>query len=263
MWKIYIVLFLMLGICFSCGWQLKADADVDGQCDIVIERFDQIETHYLSTGDRSALQQMQTIYPAQTRLLIEDMLCIGRVNEADINHRFRQFFSDTTLQCLLRDVENEFSVMSDVEQELRSAFGRLQKVLPQVPTPQFYAQIGSFDQSIVVDGDRVGVSLDKYLGSDYPFYVSHYGKAERRMMTRRMIVPDCIAFYVLSRYPAVQTDRSALERDVRRGKIQWVANQLVGRRAFSNRQVAMVEQYMKSHRHLSMEQLLLSRDVLQ
>lgn len=259
--KIYLVLFLMLGMCLGCGWQLKSDADNDVCKDVVIERFDQIENLYLATGDRSALQQMQTAFPVQTRLLIEDVLCIGRVNDEHINSRFRYFFSDSTLQRLLRDVEREFSNMADVERDLRHAFARLQKELPDVPIPQVYAQIGSFDQSIVVMDDMVAVSLDKYLGADYPFYVSHYGMEERRLMTRQMIVPDCIAFYVLSRFPS--ECHSAGERNVRRGKIQWVANQIVGCKAFDNQHVTMVDRYMKSHRRLSMEQLLSSKDVLQ
>ena len=36
--------------------------------------------------------------------------------------------------------------------------------------PEVYTQVGAFDQSIIVANDMLGISLDKYLGADYPLY---------------------------------------------------------------------------------------------
>jgi hypothetical protein len=61
----------MLG-CISCEWQLRLD-----ESDIAVDRYDRIQSLYLTTSDFSALQQMNTVYPMQTRTLIEDILRIG------------------------------------------------------------------------------------------------------------------------------------------------------------------------------------------
>ena len=93
----------MLG-CIGCEWQLKSDeADVE----IAVDRYDRIQSLYLTTGDFSALQQMNTAYPTQTRTLIEDVLRIGKVNESDINTKFLRFYQDSTLQMLINEAEQQ------------------------------------------------------------------------------------------------------------------------------------------------------------
>ena len=59
---------------------------------IAIDRYDRIQSLYLTTGDFSALQQMNTVYPMQTRTLIEDVLRIGKVDDPETNSRFFRFF---------------------------------------------------------------------------------------------------------------------------------------------------------------------------
>ena len=221
MGKIYGLLVALMLLCISCQWQLKPnDADAEEQ-HVSIQRYDRIESLYLTTGDYSALQQMNTVYPTQTRMLLEDVLQLGKVNDRDINSKFLFFFQDCTLQMMLSDVQHEFADMDDVNQELTAAFERLKSELPGMEVPVIYAQIGSFDQSIVVGNNSLGISLDKYLGSDYPFYVTHYSEEQRKLMVRSMIVPDCLAFYILSLYPLpYKYQQLQRERDHHMGKIQ-------------------------------------------
>ena len=257
MGKIYGLLVALMLLCISCQWQLKPnDADAEEQ-HVSIQRYDRIESLYLTTGDYSALQQMNTVYPTQTRMLLEDVLQLGKVNDRDINSKFLFFFQDSTLQMMLSDVQHEFADMDDVNQELTAAFERLKSELPGMEVPVIYAQIGSFDQSIVVGNNSLGISLDKYLGSDYPFYVTHYSEEQRKLMVRSMIVPDCLAFYILSLYPLPYKDQqSQRERDYHMGKIQWVVNQMTERTVFSNEYVIEVANYMKSNSKVSIAQLL-------
>jgi hypothetical protein len=244
-------------VCFSCQWQLKpTDADTENHS-AGIQRYDRIESLYLTTGDFSALQQMNTAYPMQTRMLIEDVLCLGQVNDADINTKFLYFFQDSTLQHMLSDVQRQYANIDDLDEELTTAFARLHDELPDLELPAVYAQIGSFDQSIIVGTGTLGISLDKYLGEDYPFYQEHYTEEQRRMMVRSMIVPDCLAFYILSQYPMSHIKQEQQhERDYHMGKIQWTVNQLVGRQVFDNEHVKKIDEYMKLHPSISIRKLL-------
>ena len=56
--------------------------------------------------------------------------------------------------------------------------------------------------------------------------------------------------------------KAEIHRELRAGKIQWVANQIVGRRAFRNPEVDAIDRYMKSNRHKSIQQLLNSHDAI-
>ena len=255
--KVYFLLVVIMLICLGCEWRLKSNEEVSSEQLVSIERYDRIESLYLTTGDYSALLQMNKSYPMQTRTLIEDVLQLGQVNEPDINLKFLHFFRDSTLQRLISDVQEQYADIDDLNKELTDAFVQLRKAIPSVELPQVYAQIGSFDQSIIVGHRMLGISLDKYLGADYPFYVEHYTERQRSMMTRSMITPDCLGFYLLSLYPMpAKEDLTQKERDMHMGKIQWVVNQVTERHIFDNSRVSMVDSFMKRNKGMNMEQLL-------
>jgi len=245
----------------GCQWQLRPAEQEADNSHVSIQRYDRIESLYLTTGDYSAMQQMNTYFPTETRMLIEDMLLLGHIDDSDINTRFLYFFQDSTLQRMLSDVQQQYADMDDLNEELSAAFQRLRQQLPAVELPRVYAQIGSFDQSIVVSAGSLGISLDKYLGEDYPFYVSHYTDEQRHLMTRSMIVPDCLAFYILSLYP-LSMQSPQRQRDRHMGSIQWVVNRLADRKVFDNPHVSAVEQYVRHHAGISIDELLNSYSVI-
>ena len=167
----------MLG-CISCEWQFLSD----NEGEVVVERYDRIQSLYLTTGDFSALQQMNTAYPMQTRTLIEDVLRIGQVNDQQINTKFLRFYQDTTLQALIAEAEQQYANMDDINRELTSAFQYLRDNIPGLEAPEVYAQIGALDQSVIVGNNVIGVCLDKYLGSDYPLYQKpEYGYTKEQL----------------------------------------------------------------------------------
>ena len=260
--KVYYLLLAVLLGCISCEWQLKSFDDQD--VTVVVDRYDRVQSLYLTTGDFSALQQMNTVYPQQTRTLIEDVLRIGKVNDQQINTIFLRFYQDSTLQTLISDSEQQYANMDDINQQLTEAFSYLKDQIPNLEVPNVYAQIGSLDQSVIVGNGAIGICLDKYLGEDYPLYHREdygYSAEQRQMMTRRYITPDCVGFFLLSLYP-MPMDRplSQKERDTHIGKIQWVVNQAMGEDVFRSAFTKKVADYMKRNKHLGVDQLLRNND---
>lgn len=257
--KIYALFLAVMLVCFGCEWRLRG-SDNDSETVVNVERYDRIQSLYLTTGDFSALQQMNTSYPQQTRTLIEDVLKIGQVNDPEINVKFLNYFQDTTLQALIASAEQEYASMDDIDKDLSEAFGRLKDMLSDLEIPQVYAQIGSLDQSIIVGNGLLGISLDKYLGKDYPLYLREdygYLDEQRNAMTREFIVPDCIGFYLLSLYPMPNDhELTQLERDMYIGKVQWVVNQAMNKQVFNTLYTRNVGHFMKSHPNVTTDQLL-------
>ena len=253
--KIYFILVVMMLGCIGCEWQLRFD-----ETEVAVERYDRIQSLYLTTSDFSALQQMNTDYPMQTRTLIEDVLRIGKVNDPQINTKFLRFYQDSTLQVLINEAEQQYANMDDINEDINNAFQFLKKELPGMEIPEVYAQIGSLDQSIIVGNGMIGICLDKYLGTEYELYLRpEYGYSldQRRMMQRQYIVPDCIGFYLLSLYP-MPFDKpiSQAERDVHMGRIQWVVNKSLGKDVFRNIYVEKVDRFMSRNKNMKVEQLL-------
>ena len=252
-------------VCSSCEFKLKANDDEDDPSNIKVERYDRLESRYVITGDFSALQQMNTEYPIETRTLVEKMLRIGDVSDHDISERFLRFYQDSTLQTLVNDVELEYPNMDDINQGLRNAFENLREWIPNIPLPRVYTQIGALDQSIVVGDQTIGISLDKYMGAKYPIYKEfNYSSEQLETMNRSYIVPDCISFYLTSLYPLKNYDtRTQLERDLHMGKVMWVTNKALGSEIFDTDYIRMINRYMKKHPNVTIAQLLESDDYRQ
>ncbi len=188
-------MLLSLLVCVGCQFKWTDDNKSDDRL-IKIERFDRLEYRYLTVGDYSALQQMSTEFPFETRTLIEKVLKIGQITDPDINSKFLKFYQDTTLQTIISSVQSKYSNINDIQKELSIAFARLEQQIPNLQIPKVYTQISALDQSIVAGDGKIGISLDKYLGEDYPIYNKYYIKQQRKQMTRDNIIPDCLMFYL-------------------------------------------------------------------
>ena len=244
----------------GCEFHLKPDTKDGEKTKLVVNRYDRLESTYLTTGDFSALQQMNTGYPMETRTLIEDVLKLGEVNDPEINTKFLNFYQDTALQSMISEIQTQYSDMEDVNKQLNETFSRLTNLVPDIPIPTVYAQIGALDQSVVVGNQSIGISLDKYLGSDYSLYKRFYTPDQRKNMNRQAIVPDCLSFYILSLYPLKDFDTSSqLERDMHMGKIQWVTNRAMKKNVFNNNYVKTVGSYMR-RTGVAVEDLLKEND---
>ena len=247
----------------SCDFKLKPfDEEVADTLEVRIQRYDRIESLYLTTGDFSALQQMSTDYPVETRTLIERVLNLGNIDDANINSKFLSFFQDSLLQTIISDAELQYANMDDLNKQLTNAIHKLKTWIPDLKIPMIYAQISSLDQSIVVGDVSVGICLDKYLGENYPLYKKFYTEEQRKTMQRSYIVPDFLCFYLLSLYQLPNfREASQRERDIHLARIQWVANKVMGNRFFDTENINMIDRYMVAHPEISISQLLAEMDL--
>ncbi|MBR1469239.1 MAG: gliding motility protein GldB [Prevotella sp.] len=243
--------------CTSCQFKLDKAEDDKADETLAIERFDRLQCRYFTTGDYAALQQMNTQYPTETRTLIENFLQLGEVNDPDINSRLLSFYQDSVLQQVLSEVQLQYADMSDVSQSLSNAFQKMRRLMPNVPTPHVYTQIGALSQSIIVSDTVIGISLDKYLGEDYQPYAPFFDEEERQTMTRANIVPDCVLFYLLSVFPLKDFEnRTYEEREDHLGRVMWATNQIVGKTHFKTPEVKKAAEYVRQHPHTSVLKML-------
>lgn len=256
-WVVSTGVLLIHLMCVNCSSSTERNVARDSIANISIGRLDILQSTYVLSGDYSALQQMSLLYPTETRTLVEDVLRLGHVTDRDINTTFLQFYQDSVTLRFVQDSENAFSDVSDLEKQLRSSFNRLHDMLPDLPVPSFYAQIGALRESIVVNDTKIGISLEKYLGYDYPLYIRFFSSPQRMLMQRSQIVPDCLVFYLLSRYGLSNFEsRDQWERDMHFAKIQWVVNRCFDTPLFHSQYINKVDDYMKRHRRTQVVSLL-------
>ncbi len=115
----YIVILAIVLLSSACEFKFKPNEEGEA-VPLSVQRYDRLESRYLTTGDFSALQQMNTDYPIETRTLIEKMLQLGTITDANISNRFLMFYQDSTLQSLIADAEAEFANMEDINEQLKN-----------------------------------------------------------------------------------------------------------------------------------------------
>ena len=260
----HLIILLLSSLSWTaCNYKLKPfDEVINDTLEVKIHRYDRMESLYLTTGDFSALRQMSTDYPNETRTLIERVLRLGSVEDPDINSKLLTFFQDSTLQTIIQDAELQYANMDDLNAQLTDAFHQLGDWLPGIKVPLVYAQISALDQSIIVGDESVGICLDKYLGSDYPLYSKFYDSEQRKTMKRKYVVPDFLGFYLVSLYPLENFhEASQSELDLHFAKALWVVNKLMDEKLYDNQYVRNVDLFMAKHPKVSIEDLLKMRSI--
>ena len=222
MQKILLILLSIftLSACQNDGQ--KAFIREEGQ--IEIYRYDRLQYEASLSNSVAAIQKMNIESPRATKILIEDVLGLGSVNSPNINERVRDYYKDSVLTQVMMDVREQFKDLSDLEVQFTKAFKRLKKELPDLVVPRIYTQVSALNQSVVVADSLLGISLDKYLGEDYPIYKRYYYAFQRKTMNQDRILPDCFTFYLVSQYPFAWDwgHRSLFDIIMYRGKIAWV-----------------------------------------
>lgn len=220
---------LFLVLLFSCkGLEGGKDARR------AIVRFDKLQYEYVEFGSFDAMRSMNTVYLPMYKLLVEDVLELGTVSGDNTNVAFKEFFSDSTLIRLGNDVEEKFDDLSGLEENLDAAFRRLEREVPGIELPVVYTQLSALNESIVVGDSVLGISLDKYMGENYPLYKLFYYPYQRRAMNPDRILHDCVFAFLRSEFPFRRGNAYDLaDFIVYNGILEFVTSKLTGEN-FSN-----------------------------
>lgn len=227
--KIRISLLLMvISMLFaSCGLSTGSDTERKKE-EISVLRYDKLLSEYVRSNSFSAMQKLNMEYRQPTKILIEDVLAIGTVKDDTISQRLQKFYSDSTLLRLLDDVEAKYPDLNEVEKGLTKGFRNLKKEIPDTKVPLIYSQVSAFNESIVLVDTLLGISLDKYMGEDYPLYKRFYYDYQCRSMRPERIVPDCFTFFLMSRYGMDYHEGTCLiDLMMHQGKINYIVKNLL------------------------------------
>ena len=104
--KVIFILVCLVALS-SCHWNGGKSSD-SAELNIKVARYDRLLFEYVTMNNLSALQKMNTDFLQATKLLIEDVLAIGEVDDNKINDRLMEYYADTTLLVLIQDAEEKF-----------------------------------------------------------------------------------------------------------------------------------------------------------
>lgn len=117
----------------------------------------------------------------------------GDINDPIFGEYLTGFCTDRQNNEVYSVVARAYSDFGFIEKDLERAFRHYKWYFPGNPVPGVFTCITGFNRSIITADSVLGISLDRYLGSDSEYYpaLEIYGYIAARMNSWN-IVPDCM-----------------------------------------------------------------------
>lgn len=149
-----------------------------------------------------------------------EVISIGGIQDPGFKEELLKFVTDSVYRRVADSVAFLFNDFSAIETKLEKAFRFYKYYFPMEPLPRIYTQVSGFNQSLVFDEHCIGISLDKYMGTNCIYY-QYLGipSYKRNTMYPERIVPEL--FYALAtfRYPFRSEKNHLLDQIVYQGKL--------------------------------------------
>ncbi|MEG1748588.1 MAG: gliding motility protein GldB [Tannerellaceae bacterium] len=206
----------------SCNGQTADSARYASAEPIQIHRFDKEVYRLIDTDDSTLQAQISHQYPQMLAILAQGILNMQTPDAPGFFDKLVNYYSEPTLKGLYRDAVRQYDSIAPLEQELGSGFAWLKDNFPAMQVPAVYMHISGLNQNILVGDSLLSVSIDKYMGADYPLYQDFFYNEQRRKMQPAYIAADCLTGWLLSEYPFEGKENVLLDRMIYEGKIKYL-----------------------------------------
>lgn len=207
---------------FSCNGQSAISADYSQVAPIHIHRFDKDLFRLIDTNDSTLQTQIRQDYRGMLDILGKGVLNQQTPDASGFFDKLVTYYSEPTLKGLYRDAIVRYDVITDIEQTLGSSFAFLQANLPGMQIPVVYMHVSGLNQNVLTGDSLLSLSIDKYMGDNYPLYQDFFYDFQKQKMQRPSIVPDYLTGWLMSEYPFAGKENVLLERMLYEGKIKYL-----------------------------------------
>jgi len=224
-----VFLFLLLIFALVACVPEKRKADIsNSDLEVNIGRFDQDFWAMNSQNMPKALAHLDSLYPDILPVYLEHVVQFGKVEDSVTVVTLQKFFADTSVVHLYTDALHAYENVKPIESDLTQAFRRVHYFFPDKKVPHFYMHVSGLNQSAVVGDGFISLSIDNYLGVDYPLYqqLGIYNYLRQNMCAQK-VVPDYVVAWLTSEFPFVPHTGELMEEILYRGKILYIASVLL------------------------------------
>ena len=150
---------------------------------------------------------------------------IGEVSNPSWNDYLNSFVTDKMNVDAYNSVIEEYPDVRELENDLSKAFRHYLFYFPDRFVPSVYTCITGFNNSIIIADSVLGISLDKYLGTDCEYYkmLGIYNYLTIKMGSRN-ILPDCMYAWAFSDWNFEEMDYNGdnvFARIIHEGKLLY------------------------------------------
>ena len=170
---------------------------------------------------QAAIPALKSSYGEFFDIFTYRMIAIGGTEQPNFPELLYSFVSDSLIQKLELNVGQKIDTIQ-LRKELETAFKHYKYYFPEKEIPVVYTCISGFNQSVVISEKLIGVSLDKYMGVESPFY-EQLGLPvyKRKNMHPAKMLPDMMQAWSDAEWPKAEKDNSLLSHMIQQGKVLY------------------------------------------
>ncbi len=170
---------------------------------------------------QAAIPALKSSYGEFFDIFTYRMIAIGGTEQPNFPELLYSFVSDTLIRKLELNVAQKVDTIL-LRKELETAFKHYKYYFPEKEIPVVYTCISGFNQSVVISEKLIGVSLDKYMGAESPFY-EQLGLPvyKRKNMHPAKMLPDMMQAWSDAEWPKAEKDNSLLSHMIQQGKVLY------------------------------------------
>jgi len=141
----------------------------------------------------------------------------------------KNIYSEPTLKSLYKDAitfyDTTSPVTQQIEKELSYGFRRLRELFPNLQIPAVYMHVSGLQQNMIVADSLLSLSIDKYMGVDYPIYKDFFYDFQRKSMRPERVAIDGLYAWLTTEYPYQSQENTLLDKMIYEGKISYILMQ--------------------------------------
>jgi len=164
-------LFPLIILLISCH-RNPLKVDVSGiDLTINVKRLDRDIFDVTKENIQLKLPQLQKKYGSFFYAYNKDVIALGDPSDAMYSNFLNTFLTDTIRVASRMKIDSVFSDFSNITRKLQDGFRHYRYYFPEKRIPQIITIISGFNQSVVMNNEAIGISLDNYLGANCPYYL--------------------------------------------------------------------------------------------
>ena len=218
-----VLLLIALSFLTICCHRNPLNVDVSGiNLKLEIHRLDHELFEIQHNNATYKIDALQKKYGEFFDAYTSNILAIGERSDSDYYSNLNMFLQDSIREQTRIKIDSVFRETSLIRQKLEDAFKHYRYYFPNKTVPQIITLISGFNQSIVLNREAVGISLDNYLGEKCPFY-EQLGVAiyKRENMKAEKIPTDVLYAWANSEFEFDDSKNNLLSNMVYYGKIMY------------------------------------------
>lgn len=228
MMKKSILVILAVLLCACHGGRDYFPRDIE-LVEVDIVRFDSAQLAVRPDSVKQDIVQLYADYEVFMPMFVEGILRLPVEDTAYLCEMYSNFLTDTTMGFAQTNAlaQSMFADISKLQKSLNIGFSRLHYLYPEWEIPTVYLFVSGFNSSVMYYENIMGVGVDMYLGSDYPYYNQVVYNYQKQTMRKECVAGDLLNMYIAYQIPYNSKYNRLLEHMIFRGKQMFLLSQLL------------------------------------